>query len=152
MASLTTIDDFLAQRDLAFVGVSRDTKAFANSVYRALRGAGHAMHPVHPTATEVEGDAAVARLTHLPKAVGGVVVMVRPDDAAGVVREAIAAGIPRIWLHRGAGKGADTPEAVELCHAHGIPVVDGACPMMFLQPVKGVHRLHRAFARRRIAA
>ena len=152
MPDLSVIEDFLAQRDLAFVGASRNPKDFGNDVYRALRDAGHVLHPVHWAATEIEGDACVASLADLPTPVGGVVVMVAAEDAAAVVADAVAAGIPRVWLHRGVGPGAVSDEAVELCRANGVAVVDGACPLMFLAPVKGVHRLHRAFARHRFVA
>jgi hypothetical protein len=40
---------------------------------------------------------------------------------------------------------------VAFCADHDIEVVDGACPLMFLEPVKGFHKVHRFFAGRRIA-
>jgi hypothetical protein len=45
------------------------------------------------------------------------------------------------------GRGAVSDEAVELCHRHDIAVIEGACPLMFLQPVGFAHRTHRAFRR-----
>ena len=78
--------------------------------------------------------------------------MVPADAAAGVVREAIDRGITRVWLHRGGGQGAVSDEAVALCREHGVAVVDGACPLMFEAPVRGIHWVHRAFARKRFAA
>jgi predicted CoA-binding protein len=154
MPERSTIDDFLAQKHLAFVGVSRDTKQFSNSIYRRLREDGRVLYPVNPAAegAPLEGDASYARLADVPDPIDGVVVMVPAAAAAGVVREAAERGIPRVWLHRGGGPGAASPEAVQLCHDCGIAVVDGACPLMFLEPVRGVHRLHRLISGRRIAA
>jgi uncharacterized protein len=43
--------------------------------------------------------------------------------ATGVVRDAIARGIPRVWLHRGIGQGAVSPQAIGACKEAGIPVV-----------------------------
>jgi hypothetical protein len=40
----------------------------------------------------------------------------------------------------------------ELGSDAGVLVVDGACPLMFDEPVGGVHRVHRYFVRRRLAA
>jgi hypothetical protein len=31
-------------------------------------------------------------------------------------------------------------------------MIDGACPLMFEEPVRGIHRIHRAMIRRRFAA
>jgi predicted CoA-binding protein len=78
--------------------------------------------------------------------------MVPADRSAGVVREAIDRGIRRVWLHRGVGAGSVSQEALDLCRQHSIAVVDGACPFMFEEPVRSVHRVHRMFAGRRIVS
>ena len=154
MPERKTIDEFLAQRHVAFVGVSRDTKQFANAVYRQLRRNGRKLYPVNAAAggSPIEGDPAFQSLADVPDPVDGVIVMVPADSAADVVRQAVERGITRVWLHRGVGQGAVTAEAVKLCSDNGIAVVDGACPLMFDEPVKGVHRFHRIIAGRRIAA
>jgi predicted CoA-binding protein len=152
MPSRADIDDFLAQDHLAFVGASRNTKEFANSVYRRMRDGGRTLYPVHREAPAVEGDAAVPTVAEVPDPVEGVVIMVPADAMADVAREAVARGIPRVWLHRGAGQKPVPAEAVEVCRAAGVAVVDGACPLMFDEPVGGVHKLHRLFVGRRIAA
>jgi predicted CoA-binding protein len=149
-----TIDDFLAQRQLAFVGVSRDTKQFANSIYRHLKAPGRVLYPVNAAAAgaPVEGDPSYTTLADVPDPVDGVVVMVPSAAAAQVVRDAIDRGIPRVWLHQGAGPGSVSAEAVQLCRDSNVAVVDGACPLMFADPVRGVHHLHRFLSGRRIAA
>lgn len=152
MPDRAVIDDFLAQRNLAFVGVSRDPKQFANAVYRHLREGGRTLYPVNPKADSVEDDRCYHSLADVPSPVDGVVVMVPPSAAAGVVRDALARGVPRVWLHRGVGKGTNTDEAVALCREAGVPVVDGACPLMFDEPVGGLHRMHHFLVRRRFAA
>ena len=152
MPSRVTIDEVLAQQDLAFVGASRDPKQFANAVYRHLRDGGRLMHPVHRDAVRIEGDATVPTVADLPDGVGGIVVMLPADAAADVVRQAIDRGIPRVWLHRGIRRGAHSPEAVEACRTAGVAVVDGACPLMFAEPVGAFHRVHGLIARHRIDA
>lgn len=152
MPSKTVIEEFLAHRHFAFVGALRDPKQFGNAVYRHLRDGGRTLYPVHPIAAEIEGDIAFARMADVPDPVDGVVVMVKPDAAEQVVREAIQRGVPRVWLHRGVGTGAVSERAVELCREAGVAVVDGACPLMFAEPVGAFHRLHRLISHRRIAA
>lgn len=69
-------------------------------------------------------------------ALDGGVVMVPKDGAADVVRDAINRGVGRVWLFKGAGgASAVSDEAVALCDEHGVAVVAGACPLMFLEPV-----------------
>ena len=154
MPTHQAIDDFLAQKHLAFVGVSREPKQFANAVYRRLRDDGRVLYPVNRSeeAATIEGDVAYHQLTDVPDPVDGIVVMVPRPAEADVVRQAIERGIPRVWLHRGAGQGPVSAEAVRLCRDAGVAVVDGACPLMFEEPVRGVHRVHRAMIRRRFAA
>ena len=154
MPSTTLIEDFLAQDHIAFVGVSRNPKEFANAVYRSMRDAGRTLYPVNTDAggVPIEGDPSYRSLADVPDPVDGVVVMVPADRAVEVVRDAVARGVPRVWLHRGLGRGAVSEDAVELCRVHGIAVVDGACPLRFDGDVGGAHRLHRFFIRGRFAA
>lgn len=113
MPSMHAIEHFLAQEHLAFVGASRDSRQFANSIYRHLRAGGRTMSPVNrnPGVTTIEGDRCYERLTDVPDPVDGVVVMVPAQDAAGVVRDAVQRGIPRVWLHRGLGPNSVSAEA-----------------------------------------
>ncbi len=139
MPSRREIDDFLAQKRIAFVGVSRDPKQFANGVYRALKQRGYQLYPVNPHAEQLEGDRCYPAVSRLPESVEGVLVMVPPAAAEEVVRDCGEAGIRRVWL----GNGAVSPEAVRYCRERDIAVVDGACPMMFAEPVGFGHRCHR---------
>ena len=123
MPDRRSIDDFLAQRHLAVVGVSRDPKQFANGVYRRLRAGGRVRYPVNAAERGRglwQGDPSYARLADVPDPVDGVLVMVPAEAAVGVVRDAIDRGIPRVWLHRGVGKGSASSDAVETCRAHGV--------------------------------
>ena len=145
MVSRAVVDDFLAQTHLAFVGASHDPKEFSHTVYRELAERGYQLTPVNPHAEEVEGDTCYPTVADIPadREVDGAIVMVPADAAAEVVQACIDRGIPRVWLHKGAGPSSVSDEAVGLCREHGIEVVDGACPMMFAEPVAWFHRVHR---------
>jgi predicted CoA-binding protein len=143
VVSTSVIDDFLAQRRLAFVGVSHDPNEFSAAVYRELKGHGYELFPVNPHAEQVDGDASVGSVADLPDGIDGAIVMVPADSSAAVVTDCIDRGIPRVWLHKGAGPSSVTEEAVALCRDHGIEVVDGACPMMFMEDASWFHRVHR---------
>ena len=154
MPGRTVIDDFLSQTHIAFVGVSRDPKQFANAVYRQLREGDRTVYPVNHSEESalIEGDVAYRRLADVPDPVDGVVVMVPHTAEADVVHEGIARGISRIWVHRATGRDPVADDVRSMCAEAGASLVDGACPLMFLEPVGGVHRLHRAIARKRFAA
>lgn len=152
MPSRAVITEFLDQPTLAFVGASREGKQFANSVFRSLREGGRTVVPIHREAQEIEGERAYRSLADVPFPVGGVVVMVPATETEAVVRACVDAGAPRVWLHRGAGMGPVSEAAVAYCRDHGVPVVDGACPLMFLEPVGLFHRMHRGMVRSRLTA
>jgi len=150
MPDRTTIAEFLAARDVGFVGVSRNPKAFANSVFRELRSRGWHPVPVHPELAEVDGVPAVASVAALPVGIDRVIVMVGAERAAAVVEECAARGVTQVWLHRGAGPSSVSADAVARARDAGMALVDGACPLMWAEPVRGIHRFHRLFAGRRI--
>lgn len=148
MPSRAAIDRFLAERRIAFVGASRDTKQFANSVYRAFRDHGYDVVPVHTTAAEIEGDPTFATVADVPDPLDAVFAILPADRIDEVVDQCIARGVHHVWLHRG----CVTEHPVAALREHEIDVVDGACPLMFLEPVRNIHRIHRFFAKRHFAA
>ena len=139
MSSRTAIDDFLSQRSLAVVGVSRSGRKFGNTAYRELKAKGYRLVPVHPEAEELEGDRCAHSLAAIPAPVGGVLVVVPPRQAEQVVREAAAAGIRRAWLQ----PGAELEAAIQLAQSMGMTVISGECILMFAEPAGFGHRAHR---------
>ena len=100
------------------------------------------MVPVNPGVSEVEGHKCFARLQDIIPSVDGALLMTAPPVTEGVVRDCLAAGISRVWLHRGGGTGAVSQEAIDFCQQQGIRVVAGYCPYMFLPKTPFFHRLH----------
>ncbi len=143
MAEMTVtrsrVEDFVAQKTLALAGASRGGKKFGNALLKELIGKGYTVHVVHPEAAEIDGAPCVPTLDALPEAVGGLVLAVKPAATEKLVREAHAAGIPRIWIQ----KGAESPDAVAYCRENGVDAVHGECLLMFADPVQSVHAFHR---------
>jgi predicted CoA-binding protein len=72
-------------------------------------------------------------------------IVTRPEVTAQIVRDAIAAGVPRVWMHQSMGKDASSvsPEAAEECRRNGVSVIAGACPMMFIDGADFGHKCMR---------
>jgi predicted CoA-binding protein len=145
--TLRDIDDFLALRRLAVVGVSRDAKHFSHVLWQELRQRRYEAIPVNPNATEIDGQRCYARVQEIAPPVEGVLVMTPAAVSAQVVRDCVEAGIHNVWLHKGAGggPGAVDAAAVELCREHGIALVAGQCPYMFLPGTPFFHEIHGFF-------
>lgn len=142
-----TIADFLAQKRLALVGISRNPKDFSRGLFRELRQRGYDMVPVNPQVTEIEGLRCYARLQEVTPPLDGALVMTAPQQSEQVVHDCQDAGVTRVWLYRAAGAGAVSEAAVDFCVRNGIGLVAGFCPYMFLPQTQFFHRFHGFFLR-----
>jgi predicted CoA-binding protein len=144
-----SVAEFLSGRRIAVAGVSRTGRAPANAIFRRLRETGHEAVAVNPNASELEGTRAYPNLAAIPGEVDGVVIAAPPAAAEGLVREAAARGIRRVWFHRSFGAGSVSPEAIEACRVAGIEPIVGGCPLMYCAPVDPAHRVFRWWLRLR---
>jgi len=142
MSSMAAIQDFLAQKRIAVVGVSHNPKDFSRALLRSMRQHGYDAVAVNPTLNAADGAPCYARLAEVAPPVDGVLLMTSPAITDQVVQECARLHIPRVWMFRAGGKGAVSPQAVEFCEEHGIAVVAGECPYMFLSGENWFHRLH----------
>jgi uncharacterized protein len=138
---LEVIEDFLAQKRLAMVGVSRTTKDFSVLLFKELRKRGYDVVPVNPLASDVLGQRCFERIQDIRPPVDTALLMTSPSVTETIVEDCAQAGIRRIWMYRAGGDGAVSSKAVRFCEEKGIQVVPGECPFMFL-PGNGFHALH----------
>ncbi len=148
MTAPEEVTEFLAQRRLAVVGVSRNPKDFTRGLFQELIRCGYDAVPVNPQAAEIDGRPCSRRVQDIAPPVDGALLLTRPDVTAAVVRDCAEAGISRVWMHQGAGIGAVSPDGVAFCRARGMRVVAGYCPYMFLPRAAWFHRLHGWLRRR----
>jgi uncharacterized protein len=144
------VDDFLAQKRIAVVGVSRDNghHPAANLIYRRLKRTGHDVFAVNPHMQTFDGDPCYPDLRSIPGGADGVVIITRPETTERIVRNCSEAGVRRVWMHQSMAKGSSvSPEAVEYCRQHDISVIAGACPMMFGRGADFGHTCMRWFLR-----
>jgi len=139
--ALEIIEDFLAQKRIAMVGLSRQPKDFSVMLFDELCRRGYEVIPVNPAASEVMGRPCFARVQDIKPPVDAVLLMTSPAVTEAVVEDCAAAGVRRVWMYSAGGQGAVSPKAVEFCRVNGIKVVPGECPFMFL-PHNGFHRIH----------
>ena len=139
---------FLGVRRIAVVGVSRNEKDFSRALFRELLRRGYDAVPVNPNLTEAEGRRAHGRVSGIVPPVEAALLLTSPAETEAVVRDALAAGVRKVWLHRGTGPGSASPAALGLCEASGVEVVRDLCPFMVMPGAGLPHRLHGFFRRR----
>jgi len=135
--------EFVSNKKLAIVGVSRNDKKFGNMIYKELKERGYQPFAVHPSMQTIGSDTCYPNLTALQGQVDGVVVCISPDKVPPILQEASTVGIKNIWIQQGAG----SPEADQIGNELGLKMVTGKCIMMYAEPVGSFHSIHRFFAK-----
>jgi predicted CoA-binding protein len=141
-ASLEVISEFLAQRRIAMVGVSREEQSLSMKLFAEMCRLGYDMVPVNPNTAEIGGKVCFARVQDIHPEVDAALLMTSAEVTERVVVDCAAAGVGRIWMYRGAGQGAVNQRAVEFCEELDIQVIPGECPFMFLSKTGLFHQLH----------
>ena len=139
MTSKKLVEEFLAQKKIAVVGVSRKKTKFGNAIYKELKQKGYQVIPINPNITDYEGETCYPDLLSLSEKVDAVVICVPPVQTEKVVKEAARAGINKVWLQQG----SQSDEAIKFCEENGIDCISNECILMFAQPSAFIHRAHK---------
>ena len=128
------VDDFFASESVAVAGYSSRGDQPANFIYHKFEDLGYRVYAVNPKATKVKGTYCYESLHTVPQPVEALVICTHPDVTIEVLKNAIALGIKKVWVHRSFGPGSFSKEAQDLAEKHGITIIPTGCPMMFLKP------------------
>ena len=139
MTSQKSVADFLSCKNLAVVGVSRKSSKFGNSIYKELKKKGMNVYGVNPNMDEIQGDKCFKNLKELVGKIDAVINIVSPSQTKDVVVEANEIGVKNIWMQQG----SESEEAIKYCNENGINEIHKECILMFADPVKSIHGIHR---------
>ena len=141
MATRASIDEFLSHKKVALVRRSPSSPVHGARLDEKLPPRGYEVSVVYLD------EGVTPRLDDVKDNVEGVIIAVPRDRCKAAVEEAIEAKIPRVWILNG----SETDEAVALCEAGGVPVVDGVCLMLYAEPLEWIcafdRRLRKVFGR-----
>jgi predicted CoA-binding protein len=118
------IDQSLALKTWAVVGLSNNSERAAYGVAKLLIEKGHTVIPVHPKAESVHGQKGYAKLSDIPVSIDVVDIFVNSDLAGNVVDEAITIGAKGVWLQLDVINAA----AVSRAKDAGLLTVMNRCP------------------------
>jgi len=134
MATAMTTEEFLSHKNLALVRLSAQSPVMGAKMDDELRPKGYDVSVVYLSAGPSD-----ATLADVKDKVEGAIIAVPKARCEEAVKEAIEAGIPRLWLQ----SGCESKEAIDLAESNGVPVISKACVLMYAQPVGSVHGFHR---------
>ena len=150
----TLVQDFLAQKNIAVVGVSNRRETGCNLAYRKFKKSGYTVSAVNPRLTNFDDDPCYPDLKSIPEKPDAVFILTNPKITEQIVQECVDLGVKHVWMHCMLGtKPGLTPsmssvsqDAVEMCKNNGINVIPGSCPNQFLKPDIG-HSIMRVLFR-----
>jgi len=139
MTKQSSVTNFLKNKSIAVVGVSRNKNKFGYIAYKNLKDKQFKVFPVNPNVEAVDSDKCYPNLSSIKENVEGVLLVVPPQQSEQVVKEANNLGIKSIWFQQG----SSSEQAIKLCEDNNIDYVSGECIMMFSEPVESFHKFHR---------
>ncbi len=155
MAELDSlVQNFLAQKKIAVVGVSDKRETGCNQAYKRFKAAGYSVSAVNPHMTQFNGDPCYPDLKSIPDKPEAVFILTNPKVTDEVVQQCVELGIKQVWMHclmgtkpgLASGMSSVSANAVQKCRENGISVIPGACPNQFLKPDFG-HAIMRVMFR-----
>ena len=144
------VQNFLAQKKIAVVGVSDKRETGCNLAYTKFKENGYQVFAVNPRISTFNGDACYPDLKSLPEKPDAVFLLTNPKVTDQLIQQCVEIGVKHVWMHcmMGTKPGlaasitSVSPSAVEVCKANGIEVIPGSCPNQYLNP-DGGHKFMR---------
>ena len=147
MQTRNLIHEFLALKRFAMVGVSRDQKEFSRHLFGEFIKRGYEAVPVNPNVPVIEGKHCFARVKDIAPPVTSALVVGPRSLQANMLRDCAEGGVTLVWIFGISGDRSVSEEALAVCEKHGMQVVKGYCPFMFLPEAAFFHRIHAGVAR-----
>lgn len=138
MTKREIIDSFLDSKNIAVAGVSRNTQKFGHIIFKTIKEKGFQVTPINPVAGEIEGVPCVKSALELAPDTQHILIATNKNDTAKVLTEAIAKGIPNIWIQNG----CESDEALKLAEEQKVNIISKACFLMYASPT-GFHKFHK---------
>ena len=135
------VQDFLAQKTIAVVGVSDQRETGTNLNYKTFKEHGYQVYAVNPRISTFNGAPCYPDLKSIPEKPDAVFMLTSPRVTEEIVQQCVDLGIKHVWMHclmgtkpgLSAGTTSVSQAAVEMCRVNGIAVIPGSCPAQFLE-------------------
>jgi predicted CoA-binding protein len=143
MTEKQRIESFLAQKNVAVVGYSRNPKKFGAVVFKTLATKGYNLFAVNPAGGSTpDGEMVYATISELPAEVTAVVILTKPEQTNSEVTKAIGRGINHIWVQQM----SQDKDTIPMLENSGVVYVAKRCILMHSNP-SGLHKFHRSLAK-----
>jgi uncharacterized protein len=123
------IDEFLALKRIAIVGVSRSQAHFSRMVLKEFLQRGYDVVAVNRAGGEIDGRPCFTSIAEVTPPVEGALLMPPEAWANTAAKECRAAGVEKLWVYKGKVEGG--------------ALVERECPLMWLKDPAWFHSVHK---------
>jgi hypothetical protein len=135
------VQDFLAQKKIAVIGVSDKRETGCNLAYTKFKENGYQVYPVNPRISTFQGETCYPDLKSIPEKPDAVFILASPKVTDQIVQQCVELGVKHVWMHcmmgtkpgLAASMTSVSQDAVRVCRENGIQVIPGSCPNQFLK-------------------
>ena len=139
------INNFLSQKNITLIGVSRNPQDFTRNLFRDLKQKGYNVIPVNPYTKVIDGEICYPDIDSIKEKIDAVLIFTPTITIVNIVEDLIKKDIKNIWIHNSDNKSKTIKILVESLKQRGINIIQGYCPYMFLPDAQFFHRLHGFF-------
>jgi uncharacterized protein len=136
------ITEFLKQKRIAIIGLSRKPSSFSKSVNEEFQKQQYETIPVNPKADEINGTKCYASVKKIEGGVDAAFIIMNTEHVDAALQDCIDAGIQHIWIHQGI---KPNESLVNQAFEKNLNVITGYCPFMFLAGTQFPHNIHVFF-------
>ena len=140
MITLKSIEDFLANHEIAVIGASDNKKKFGNIVLNKLKDNGYAVYPVNPRLTEIDGIKCYPDIESLPETVKAAVFITKPEITEKIIIQICEKNtINHLWFQ----KGSENNYVIQVTLSNNRNLIFGECVMMYFKSSGFPHNFHK---------
>src|SRR5215207_8322284 len=93
------VQDFLAQKKIAIVGVSDKRDTGCNLAYKKLKENGYQVFAVNPRITTYEGAPCYSDLKSIPERPDAVFILTSPKVTEQIIQQCVDLDVKLVWMH-----------------------------------------------------
>ena len=114
--------------NVAVIGASNKPERYSYQAVKLLAEKGHAVFPVHPVISEIDGMPVFKRLANISVPIHTITVYLAPERSAALADEILAARSKRVIFN----PGAENPALAQRLQKIGVEAMN-ACTLVLLQ-------------------
>lgn len=141
------IENFFGSSRIAIIGLSRNPKSYSRTVLRELQKRDYTVIGINPNPPDIEGISCFASLHDINDPVATALILLPPAQSDPALQSCLDANVRTVWNRGAEGKRSVSDNLIGTCDQQGVRLIDGYCPLMFMEHPGFPHNLHRAFAK-----